>query len=607
MSSVIVEELVAVLEYRLENGKNAKKFGEEMDRLERKAKKHGTTIASAAKKSSDALERQERRKRESIKKTNKQMSASAKFIKNQGAAIAGLATGFGVVQGARFAKDSFVQFASLERQLTRIGITAGATRDEISKALPEIQKISIDLGFPDISQAVLALDTLTASGLDLKSALDFLPSVLATSQASGANTEDISNTAEKTSSSLNIMSKDMQEAFDIMVEGGKAGQFELKDMAQFLPSLASGFQAIGGTGLDGLRELIALLQTIRKRTGSSSAAATQMQNILSKINSPQTTNAFKKFGVDLDAGLDAARANGESLIDAFIKLTNIAIKGDTTKLSKLFTDQEFRLGMLALVNGEEDLRQFVETLNNSELKGGVFRDLKMVMQDTQADIDELSNNWDAFKTNLGASSANVFTPILKNVNQSFKDGRELERLRAEQKIIDEKNGIEGGFLSSLTEGTLDFRIAVRILENGGFEALRDSAISEEQKKLALNSKGVAVPFTLDRINQTPDEINKKLGFVKNKSSIDSENSKKIDDLTKKIEIISPGGVSAALRNDSNISNSQSNSQQTTNHINVEQNVTQATDAPGAAAEATASAIARLNPERAQLQIEPSQP
>ena len=164
----------------------------------------------------------------------------------------------------------------------------------------------------------------------------------------------------------------MQEAFDIMVAGGKAGQFELKDMAQFIPSLASQFEVLGGTGLDGLRELIALLQTLRKKTGTSSAAATQLSNIFGKINSPETTKKFAKFGVDLDEELAAAVKNGESMIDAFVRLTKVATGGDNTKLAKIFTDQEFRLGMISLVNGKKDMQGFVDVLNDFRAKGRCF-------------------------------------------------------------------------------------------------------------------------------------------------------------------------------------------------------------------------------------------
>lgn len=64
----------------------------------------------------------------------------------------------------------------------------------------------------------------------------------------------------------------MQRAFDVLVTQGKAGKFELKDMAQYLPSLAPAAAAVGLKGAEGLNQLAAVLQTVRTQTGSAGAA-----------------------------------------------------------------------------------------------------------------------------------------------------------------------------------------------------------------------------------------------------------------------------------------------------------------------------------------------
>ena len=66
-------------------------------------------------------------------------------------------------------------------------------------------------------------------------------------------------------------------------------------------------------------------------------------------------------------------------------------------------------------------------------------------------------------------------------------------------------------------------------------------------------------------------------------------------LSEKIQIIAPSKVAETAQSDSLVSNSSVNSkQQTTNHISVEQNVTQAVDAPMKAANATAQALAKVS-------------
>ena len=244
----IVDELIAILGYDIKGQDKLRKFARGMDDAEKKAR-------SSAK-------------------------AFSGLGRSVGGALAGLGAGSAV-------KASITRFAEFERTLNRIGITAGASAQATARAGQTVQNMAKDFAMP-IDRAVAGLDTLVASGKSLDEAMQFLPSVLATAQASGAATEDIANTALKAADALKIQAKDLQNAFDIMVAGGKAGQFELKDIAQYIPTLAGSFASIGYKGEDGLKKLIALMQTVRQDTATAGDAATQLQNlghvVLVKIN-----------------------------------------------------------------------------------------------------------------------------------------------------------------------------------------------------------------------------------------------------------------------------------------------------------------------------------
>jgi TP901 family phage tail tape measure protein len=328
----------------------------------------------------------------------------------------------GVAAAGYVAARSVGAYAELERQMTRIGITAGATAEQTQAAFTQVERIAKDLSFPSVEPAIEALDTLVASGQSLEEALAFLPSVLATAQASGASTSDIANTALKAASALKIEASELQRAFDIMVTGGNAGQFELKDMAQFIPGLANSFASLGYEGEEGLKRLIAVLQTIREDTGDASSAATQAQNIFGKIYSGETANAFKKMGVDLRKELKKAKAAGDDTLSAFLKITEKALKGDMSKLPLLFTDQEFRLGMQSLLTSEESLRKFIDTLNSAEVNGTVFRSLNRVMSDTQSSIDRMANSWEQLQTSLGKAVAPAATAVMDTVSEDLDYG-----------------------------------------------------------------------------------------------------------------------------------------------------------------------------------------
>lgn len=420
----IADELIGILGYKIEGQENVAKFKKGMDEAEGSAR------------------------------------ASADRFKKLGVA-AGALTAASIAFTGAAVKD----FASFERIMTRIGITAGASGIEVAAAAQEVQTLAGDLALP-LSEATNALDTLVASGMDLGEAMDFLPDVLAATQASGAAANDMANTAQKAASALGLEAEQMTRAFDIMVTGGKAGQFELRDMAAFIPELANSFASLGYSGEEGLQRLVALLQTVREDTGTASGAATQLQNVFGKMFTEETSKKFANFGIDLRSELEAARDAGEDIVSAFVRISKEAIDGDLTKLPLLFTDQEFRLGMQSLITSEESLQRFLETVQSADVDGAVFRDLNTVVSDTQASIDRMSNSWDRFIKAIGSRASGPVSGALDWLTAGIS--RE-EAITSEL----EKRGV--GFIERNTRLGYSAEEVDRLAREGGYVAPGDTA------------------------------------------------------------------------------------------------------------------------------------
>ncbi len=372
------------------------------------------------------------RKMSSINRSSAGLNRAAEGMSKAGTMLRTGLAGYGALEIGRAIAGTVKGFAALERQMNRIGLTAEASTAQTKAAFEQAQKVSKDIGYDSVQPAIEALDTLVASGKSLEEAMAFLPSVLATAQATGSATQDIANTGLKAADALKIETKNLQRAFDIMVTGGKAGQFELKDMAQHIPSLANSFATLGYTGEDGLKKLVAILQTIREDTGDAGSAATQAGEIFGKIYSEETSNKFAKFGIDLRKEMDAATKAGEDAISAFTRLSQEAIKGDLTKLPLLFTDKEFRLGMQSIMTSGDSLKKFIDIMNSAQVDGTVFKDLNRVLSDTQASIDRMANSWEKLKTGLGESIAPAVTPVMNGaVNQ-------LDRYNARQRGMEKR-------------------------------------------------------------------------------------------------------------------------------------------------------------------------
>ena len=358
-----------------------------------------------------------------VNRRAEQFNRQGHSVVRTAAAVGRVAAGVGLAIGA-VGVASYKKFAGDERTLTRIGITAEATREQMSDIRDELFSTAKATGL-QFEDMVKGLDALTASGRTLEESMALLPSVAVTAQASGAEMVDIATTADALFTSLNIGAEGMQGAFDIMVAAGKAGKFELKDMAQYLPTLAPQMRALGYEGEEGLKRLLVWLQVVRKQAGSSSEAATAFSDVLTKMESQTTHNAFKKFGVDLRGSLAKAREEGEDLLDAFKRITEETINGDLSKIPQLFADKQLQMGVRNMIMGADAVVTFTEAMSNVD--GSSMRDLNTIMQDQQALIDGMATSWDRATGSLGAYIAPFVGGAINATTDFFEKGHAIQR------------------------------------------------------------------------------------------------------------------------------------------------------------------------------------
>ncbi|PBC09197.1 phage tail tape measure protein [Mesorhizobium sp. WSM3859] len=320
---------------------------------------------------------------------------------------------YGVVRGT---SELVTNFAGAERRLNRIVINADAGKDKLDEMFRTVNRSALDYATTQDS-VTDGLETLVASGRSLDDALSFLPAVTATAQAAGAEIADIATTADSVATNFDFAGDKMQRAFDILVTSGKQGKFELKDMARYVPSLAPAFAAVGYKGEAGLKRLASALQTIRLREGSAEEAATDLQNVLQKMQSSETVKNFAKYHIDLPKELDAARKSGKDLLDVMIELTEKATKGDLSKIPQLFTDLQVQKGMRALVQGKDAFHQFVADLDNVD--GSTLRDLGKILDDNQSKIDRMGASWERMKRSIGEGIAPAATGAMDFISSNL--------------------------------------------------------------------------------------------------------------------------------------------------------------------------------------------
>ncbi len=285
-----------------------------------------------------------------------------------------------------------------------------AVLEDIAQKAPELRKQQLQLGAsfralgPEVNRSAQEIargaDILAGLGVqDPAGLVAMMRPIGKAATAYRAEIEDLANAGYAATSNLKIPFEDTQRALAIMAVAGKEGAFELKDMARYFPSLTASAQALGQTGAPAVADLAAALQITRKGAGDAEEAATNLSNVLQKINAPLTRKKFAKFGVDLEASMKAAAAKGMTPIEAIAEITNRTLKGDLNKLGDLFEDAQVQKGLRPLIQNLELYREI------RAKAGGA----------TAAVVDQ--DFLDRMKT--GAARADAFRAKIQNLAISF--------------------------------------------------------------------------------------------------------------------------------------------------------------------------------------------
>lgn len=250
--------------------------------------------------------------------------------------FAGLARKIGVL-GSAIAAISFMQpiqqAAAFEQKLRDIAVTAGQfgqkAEDHITGMKGKLFDLALQSGLSaDALQE--AFGNLVASGMDDAAANRLLPTLARVAKATSALPLDVSKVAYALNTTLGIASDQMEGQLARLVVAGKLGRFEFKDMAKVIPEISSSLKDLGVTGAEAVATMGASLQVAMFGTDSTSTAANNFKNFLSKLLSPEARKNFKDMGVDIAAVMIDATNRGLNPFEAALhkigKLTGVSQK-----------------------------------------------------------------------------------------------------------------------------------------------------------------------------------------------------------------------------------------------------------------------------------------
>uniref|UniRef100_UPI0002631725 phage tail tape measure protein n=1 Tax=Sphingomonas elodea TaxID=179878 RepID=UPI0002631725 len=382
---------------------------------------HERNLRQAVARTNDELAEQTRRLQQSSDRARRMSAARERFGAAQGTAAGMAASGFSAIETGRALGAPLVGAVAAAQQyeagMTSIGQKADLSRGQAARLGETLLAASRAANqMPEAIQA--GADALTGMGASVPDAVAMMTPIGRAATAYHAEIEDLSRAAFSATSNLKIPVAETSRIIDVMAQAGKAGAFEIKDMAQHFPMLTAAYQGLGQTGVNAVADLSAGLQIFMKGTGDGATAATNMSNVLQKISSPATVRAFAKMGVDLPKSLKKLYAEGKTPLEAIAELTNKTLKGDLSKLGNLFEDSQVQQGLRPLIQNMDEYRRI--RAEAAKAKGVTDTDFAQRMKDSAEQTKRLQVNTATLGITLGAKLLPTVNAVLERAN-AFTD------------------------------------------------------------------------------------------------------------------------------------------------------------------------------------------
>jgi len=322
-----------------------------------------------------------------------------------GAASIGLALGQSVRTAARF-----------ETALTEIGKISGSSQSELKQLGAQLSALSAR-NMTNLAPTVLAagVQDLVAQGLNLKDAVASMEALGKVATATGSELTDVTKTGFQLQNALKIRPTELKATFDALAFAGKQGAFELKDMAQFMPTIAAAAGTLGIQGKQGAIALASMMQMVRKDAPDAGQAATRMTDAMLKMTAPDAVKNFKKFGVNIEQVLKDAKKKGVNPMEAALNELQRITGGDVFKISQIFGDKEAKLGLMSLLKYRKEYEKLKADAGGAAAAGTVEQDyLKSINT-----LNVYLNTFKATTERLGVALGNALLPAISTIAKAI--------------------------------------------------------------------------------------------------------------------------------------------------------------------------------------------
>lgn len=273
-----------------------------------------------------------------------------------------------------------------------------------------------------------------------------LPVIMKGATASGASGKELADILLKGIGQGQFTADEAELALDKAIKAGEEGQFELKDMARWLPQIISAGK--GMKGMSGFDAHLANLQGVAQVTGNNDQAGNAYFNLLGKLTSTDATTNFKKMGIVLPAELAKGRLQGKDTVSTFVDLVQSRVVGKDKRFKALqkkmaaTSDKDERRALMEqaaeilqgtavgkVIQDREALLGLVGVMNQQDTIKSVYKALQQAQGSTQNSFEVMASTGDYAQEQLAnekdIATSGVYDRIKTPVNAALKNTAEL--------------------------------------------------------------------------------------------------------------------------------------------------------------------------------------
>lgn len=190
------------------------------------------------------------------------------------------------------------QIIDIDAQLTRMGMTADASAEQVNRLKQKIFEAAQDPNIKmDPSQIIEALDVVMTKTGDLQYVEDNIKNVAVALQASGASGVEIGDVFSEFQKKA-FKASEISSLMDDLVKQGDQGEYTFAKFAKTGKAVLSSYSSIGNS-VEDVKKLNAVMQVLVADTKNEELAATALDSVIAELSDPKKQEKLGLIGVSV--------------------------------------------------------------------------------------------------------------------------------------------------------------------------------------------------------------------------------------------------------------------------------------------------------------------